>query len=174
MKKANFDIVIDADIARASGTSEHPISKSCRGLLESVMDNDHSVTMCPTLTAEWKKHRSMFATRWLASMTARKRVKRITPHTVTTHLINTNINNERKAKIALKDAHLVDAALSSNEIIASNDDNARNVFCELTQTCGNLKSVKWFNCINDKQILNNFLSTNCFVPREYYLCSPKE
>ncbi|MBB1391810.1 hypothetical protein H5185_20720 [Shewanella sp. SG44-6] len=124
--------------------------------------------MCPTLGAEWKKHRSIFATKWLASMIAKKRINRINPQATTKTLIVDNLK-DKKIAIALKDAHLIDGALEVDCIIASNDDIARSVFCELSITCGSLRAIKWFNAIADREIVTDYLVSDGFVPKKYYL-----
>jgi len=164
-----FSIIIDADIARSSGMSEHPVSSGSRSLLNTVAKNGHVTTMCPILMAEWKKHKSLFARKWLASMIARKKVKFIKPNKQTDSLINAHISDVNKISIAEKDSHLIDAALASDKVIASNDDIARNVFCELSINCGNIRSIKWFNAISDREFVTNHLVSNCFVPKRYYL-----
>jgi len=166
-----ISVVVDADIARSSGTSEHPVSSGSRALLDNVSKNGHTLAICPTMMAEWKKHRSLFARKWLASMIAKKKVQFIKPVEQTSDLINSHLTDERKITIAVKDAHLIDAALTVDRVIASNDDIARNVFCELSINCGDIRSIKWFNSISDKSFLANYLTTQCFVPQNYYIVS---
>jgi hypothetical protein len=167
----SYSVIIDADIARSSGTTEHPISSSSRALLESVSKNGHKTAMCPTLLAEWRKHRSLFAKKWLASMIAKKKVSFITPEKITGTLISNRINEARKISIALKDAHLIDGALATDQIIASNDNAARDVFCELSGSCGDIRTIKWFNAIIDRDFVANYLASDCFVPERYYVVS---
>ena len=165
----SYSIIIDADIARSSGLSIHPVSSGSRALLETVAKNGHAAAICPTLMAEWKKHRSLFATKWLASMIAKKKVIFIKPEQQIIVEIEAHLNDLKKKSIAEKDSHLIDAALASDKIIASNDDVARNVFCELSVSCGNIKKIKWFNAVSDRDFVNNYLSSDCFVPEQYYI-----
>ncbi len=165
----NYSVIIDADIARSSGMTEHPVSSGSRSLLNTVSKNGHMLAMCPTLGAEWKKHRSLFATRWLASMVAKKRINRISPQATTNTLIVNNLKTDKEIAIALKDAHLIDGALEVDSIIASNDDIARNVFCELSISCGSLRTIKWFNAISDRDFVTDYLVSDCFVPKKYYV-----
>lgn len=166
-----LSIVIDADIARSSGTSEHPVSSGSRRLLENVQRNGHKAAMCPILLAEWRKHRSVFASRWLASMFAKRQISLIEPNSSIKGSIAHNITDKKQVEIAEKDVHLIDAAIETDKIIASNDDNARNVFCLLSSNCGELRSIKWFNAVNDRVIIQDYLGKNSFVPRDYYLRS---
>jgi hypothetical protein len=86
-------IVIDADIARSSGTSEHPVSSNARKLLNLVRSEGHHIAMCPMLRAEWKKHQSGYAARWLSSMIAKRKVKFITHESELKVYIETNVAN---------------------------------------------------------------------------------
>lgn len=165
----NYSVIIDADIARASGMSEHPVSSGSRALLDTVSKNGHKAAMCPTLMAEWKEHRSLFARKWLASMIAKKKVNFIKPPSIASGLITNYLEREKSIAIAEKDAHLIDGALEVDKIIASNDDIARNVFCDLSKNCGNLRTIKWFNAIKDRDFVSNYLESDCFVPEKYYV-----
>lgn len=167
----HLSIVIDADIARSSGTSVHPTSSSSRCFLENVSKNGHKAVVCPLLMSEWKKHRSLFAKKWLASMIARKKVHFIKPEDQDriNQLIESNISDLNKRTIATKDAHLINAALLADKVVASNDDTARGVFCDLSDNCGDVRAVKWFNAVHDRDFLSGYLVTNCFVPQEYFL-----
>jgi hypothetical protein len=165
----NYSVIIDADIARSSGMSVHPVSSGSRALLDTVSKNGHSAAMCPTLMAEWRKHRSLFARTWLSSMIAKKKVDFIRPSEITGDLIVNNLDKDKEIAIAVKDAHLIDGALTVDKIIASNDDIARNVFCELSTNCGSLRTIKWFNAIADREFVTNFLISDCFVPEKYYV-----
>jgi|TARA_B110000211_G_C14051667_1_gene541498 hypothetical protein len=166
-----ISIVVDADIARASGTSEHPVSSGSRALLDNVSKNGHKLAICPTMMSEWKKHKSIFAKKWLASMVAKKKVLFIKPAKQTNDLIIRNLTDSKKITIATKDEHLIDAALETDRVIASNDDIARNVFCDLSTSCGDIRNIKWFNSISDKSFIDTYLSTQCFVPQNYYIVS---
>ncbi len=164
-----YSVIIDADIARSSGMKEHPVSSGSRVLLDTVLQNGHMLAMCPKLGAEWKEHRSLFATKWLASMTAKKRVNRINPKATTNTLITNNLKKDKEIDIALKDAHLIDGALEADNIIVSNDDIARNVFCQLSISCGGLRGIKWFNAISDRDFVTEYLVSDCFVPKKYFV-----
>ncbi len=150
--------VIDADIARSSGTTDHPVSSGSRILLDAVSNNGHISVMSKELLAEWKKHRSMYAKKWLASMFARKCVQLIQPKKVVDDLIDAHISDEKSSKIAHKDSHLVDLSLESGKFIASNDDNARVVFVELGKACKILQKIAWVNAANDSSFIQDYFS----------------
>ena len=66
------DIVIDADIMRSAGTSEHPHSSHARQILEAIRDGGHRMVQCAPLMAEHRKHQGRFASAWRTSMVSRK------------------------------------------------------------------------------------------------------
>jgi hypothetical protein len=165
----NLSVIIDADIARSSGTSEHPVSSSSRAILESVRDNKHKIAMCPLLFAEWKKHSSTFATRWLSSMIAKKQLQFIKPNSDTKIHIEDNILDENIMAISVKDAHLIDAALHEDKIIASNDDEARNTFIAISDNYKCINEIVWFNSTRDRVFVEKFFVNSVFIPDCYYL-----
>ncbi len=171
MSNLFLSLVIDADIARSSGTSEHPVSSGARKLLDSVSKNGHVAVMCPTLCAEWKKHRSRYATKWMASMVAKKKLLFIKPNEEVKNFVEVNIVESKQKEIASKDSHLVDAALFTDKIIVSNDDRARHVFCQFSLQYGLIKTVSWFNSVRDKDFLIQNLVKNNFIPDIYFLGS---
>ena len=166
-----ISFIIDADIARSAGTTEHPISSGSRKLLENVALNGHVAAMCPNLRQEWRNHQSIFATKWLASMIAKKKVNFIKPTQDIRNFIEKNIVDCKNKEIALKDAHLLDAALKSDKIIASNDNTARAVFCELSKKNGSISTISWFNSISDSIFISETLMSGGFIPSNYYLFS---
>ncbi len=167
-----MSLVVDADIARASGTSEHPVSSGSRALLDNIQQYGHSVVMCKQLKEEWNEHRSFYAKKWLASMIARKKVRMVKPEQHAASWIDANIGDERDIGIAKKDSHLIDSALFADRFIASNDSTARRVFCALSGSCGQIRCIKWFNAVSDKDFLSTYLEEQCFVPDEYYVKQP--
>jgi predicted nucleic acid-binding protein len=165
----NLSIIIDADIARSSGTTEHPVSSGSRAILDSVKNNKHKIVMCPLLFAEWKKHHSVFAKRWLSSMIAKKQIQFVKPNSNTKEHIEENINDEKIKAISVKDAHLIDAALHEDKIIASNDHNARNAFITISDNYKCINEIVWFNAIKDRDFIEGFLVSSIFIPDCYYL-----
>ncbi|AZG84293.1 hypothetical protein N032_00580 [Pseudomonas syringae pv. pisi str. PP1] len=168
----SFAFVIDADIARSSGLTEHPVSSGSRKLLEAVAAGGHKAAMCPTLRKEWREHRSKFATRWMASMVAKKRIIFVTPTNTMKIHIEENVEDSKEKEVALKDCHLLDAALESDKIIASNDDRARAVFCKIALNNGEIRTISWFSAVADHHFFCDTLTSGGFVPKSYYLLPP--
>ncbi|MNB96492.1 hypothetical protein D3C76_767130 [compost metagenome] len=170
MTGAIMSFVIDADIARSSGMTEHPVSSGARKLLETVSAGGHKAAMCPALRKEWRDHKSNFATRWMASMVAKKKISFIAPDKKIKTYIENHVPDGNDKEVALKDSHLLDAALSVDKIIASNDEKARVVFCKISEGNGEIGTILWFNALTDRDFFCSTLMSGGFIPKNYYLC----
>jgi len=60
MKIKCQSFVVDADVARAAGLSEHPVSKGARSVLQAILNSDARAVFCPKLKEEWKQHKFYF------------------------------------------------------------------------------------------------------------------
>jgi len=147
MRRDSRRIVIDTSIARSAGKTEHPVSRSCREFLERVLSICHHVVMTPDIREEWKRHRSQFTAGWLASMTARRKVCIATPPTdkaVVQKLKNTKLSERGEATL-LKDVLLIEAALATDSVVASLDEEVRALFRDFSPQWRQIKTVAWVN-----------------------------
>jgi hypothetical protein len=137
-------VVIDADVARAAGLSEKPVSSNARQLMDGMLKSKMKIVLNPALRSEWDKHASNFSTKWLASMVAKRQFVYVknAPELMRA-AIDAAPLAEKDQVIAKKDAHLVDLALASERFIASNDVAARTVFCALAKHTTLLNEVVW-------------------------------
>lgn len=164
--------MVDADIARAAGISEHPISSSSRKLLDCLMSNKHSVAMCPALRAEWRKHQSQYSQRWMASMIARKQLKFVNyKKSIYSCIENGNFSDSIK-KICLKDVHLVDIALEEDKYIFSKDDTAREKFSYVAIYYQDLRQLIWLNPVNHLNFILSHLAKAEHIAETHYLHPP--
>lgn len=161
--------VVDADIARASGFSEHPVSKSARQLLIGIKECDIGIAFCPILLDEWKKHRSIFATKWLASMVAKKRFHLVKSTNLSAQEVEKTALTEIQKKIALKDAHVVDIAISTGNFIASNDKTARAVFAIVASNSSLLKELIWVIPTDYSNELTDIFTTGGYTPKSWLM-----
>lgn len=162
--------VVDADIARSAGESVHPVSSTSRKVMQVLLSSDNAaVAFCPKLKDEWSKHSSKFSKIWLSSMIARRKIIRVSPALVVGDEIDSSHLNQAKKKIAQKDAHLVDLALHSNCVIASNDNIAREVFSELSLSSGVIRNTFWVSPASDSIKLCDYLSRNSDLERTFKL-----
>jgi hypothetical protein len=174
MKFNPSHIVIDADIARAVGFSEHPVSSTSRALLEALMaSKDIGIAFNRTLLDEWKKHQSTFARTWLSSMIAKRRFHLIkTVPGVAEGVVQSAPITDVQKKIAAKDAHLIDIALASGKFIASNDKTARAVFCLVSGNTPLFHGIIWAVPIDCSTTLLSLLEERGFIPADWHICSP--
>lgn len=135
-------LVVDSTVLHACGgkVAAHPTSKRCRDALETIRRFCHRIIMTDELGTEWKRHRSNFAATWLATMWGMKKVERNRSDPIG---LDTAAIDEPARQIALKDLHLVEAALATDRIIVSLDKTARNVFAELSHQLLELSDIIW-------------------------------
>lgn len=154
--------IIDADIIRSAGYSEHPISSTSRNLLDEVIKHKSETVYCKTLMAEWRKHRSTYSTKWIASMISKKKLVLIPVKTEAKDFLE-SLKESTDKKVALKDAHLVDLAIASNKIIFSNDTNAKNAFSKLLDKRSNFQKIYWLSPREDMNIILNYALKNKII-----------
>lgn len=174
MKFDAKDVVIDADIARSAGTTEHPVSKNSRTVLHVIIKSDMSIVFCPILLEEWKKHRSKFAALWLSSMIARKKFLLISPKSVVSVDIESSDIDEDRKTIARKDAHVVDIAINSSNLILSNDTAARNVFCSLALQTTSLSQLNWIIPRHDANLFEKIVLNRDYMHPTWLISAKKE
>jgi RecA-family ATPase len=169
--KASVALVIDASIACAAGETEHPVSSACRSFLQEVLRICHKVVMTPDVSHEWKQHRSNFAFRWRAAMTARKKV--VYPGPVEDAGLRWAINSlqltENVREAILKDVHLVEAAFATEQTIASLDEVARRHLRQISESVRRLKSLVWVNPAKDDERATDWLRRGANADEERQL-----
>jgi hypothetical protein len=138
--------VIDADVLRASGLSDHPRSRACRDFLLEVLHVCHRAAVTPVLTREWQGHASDFGIHWQAAMQSRGKITRLggAPKPELRRTVE-DLLPAAVRQIALKDIHLVECALDADRRVVSLDEHARMAFRPLTERCPSLKQVVWVN-----------------------------
>ena len=164
-------LVVDADVARAAGLSEKPVSSSARAVLLAIADPDAGlkIAFSPDLRAEWKRHASVFATTWLANMVARGKVVRVNPPALTANEVQKAPLSDNHKQIAEKDAHLLDIALATHQFIASNDKTARAVFCLLSNHSILYNDTIWVVPTDCADALVAIMKNGGFIPSEWHL-----
>src|SRR5437667_7245754 len=146
-RKASAELVVDASVARAAGKTEHPVFRACRGFLQEVLKICHKIVMTKEIRQEWNKHKSRFASLWLSSMTARKKVVRVdyeeNPE-LRQAICSLQLRDKERDAI-LKDIHLVEAALARGQTIVSLDDALWGLLRQIAASVPSLKPVVWVN-----------------------------
>ena len=155
MAKRPRRLVIDADVARSAGESEHPTSSACRKFLEAVLNVGHRVVMTDAIREEWRRHMSKYSRKWQTRMWGRRRVVSIEGERdeQLRQRIDGVVTRDQKA-IVTKDIHLIEAAVATDRLIASRDEGARRAFGHAAVAVRELRRVVWVNptCDGEKPI----------------------
>jgi len=103
--------------------------------------------MSQPIADEWNKHKSAFARQWLVSMTARKRVVRVEPELLEElrQRLQKIAGSQKDADAMLKDFHLIEAALVTDQTVIALDEIVRALFSTSCHAVGQMKSVVWVN-----------------------------
>lgn len=142
-------LVIDADLARASGseTATHPRAEHCRDFLNAVLSLSHRIVMTEKINNEWKNHQSRFARRWRVSMDARKKIERINPpeDEALQNKVTNTADDADEIEAMEKDFHLLQAALATDQTVISLDETIRGLFKRASQQVGEIRNIIWVN-----------------------------
>jgi len=139
-------LVIDASVACAAGTAEHPTSKATRDFLRAVREICHQVVMTPEIAEEWKQHRSQsFARQWQVAMVAQKKLVYLgqVRNDVLRQRISRSARTSKRRGAMERDAPLIEAALATDRVVVSLDREARELYNLLAVDWGPLRSVLW-------------------------------
>lgn len=170
------DIVIDADIMRSAGTSEHPHSRNSREVLEAIREGNHRMVQCAPLLAEHKKHRSRFASTWQTSMLSRKQWVRweyqADDGLRSVLLAALPENSSNKEQAVLKDAHLMEAAAATGQCIISKDKSARDLFRLACPALGSHRHILWGEMTLSSEGVIDWVRSGCNERDDYKLCPP--
>src|SRR5947199_9302433 len=152
-RKASAELVVDASVARASGETQHPVSRACREFLQEMLKVCHKIVMTQEIRQEWNRHRSKFAYVWLSSMTARKKVVRVgsAEKPELRQAIRLLELGEKERGAILKDIHLVEAALAAGQTVVSLDDNARDLLRLIVASIPSVRPVVWVNPVKEDE-----------------------
>lgn len=151
------DLVIDASIARAAGTTDAPMSTRCREFMAAMLATESlGCVLTPELREEWGRHASIYSVRWRAAMYSRRRVRGL----LSAHDDGLRRNLARCARSIAgndpaqipgiqsameKDAHLLEAAIAARAPVASLDDKVRHHFSVCAQNNHSLRAIHWVN-----------------------------
>jgi hypothetical protein len=96
---------------------------------------------------EWKRHESAFAKTWRTSMVARRKLYKGEAGTAQSlrDRVSGTAQNDNQRQQMMKDMHLVEAALMTDNCIASLDESARSLFSVAMAQVSELSSLDWLN-----------------------------
>ena len=143
-------LVVNASVARAAGGkgATASVSINCTEFLEIFRDEcPHHIVMTPELSEEWDAHQSNFAARWLKSMIATRRFHYIElpENRALYDPIEATAVKEKDINAMLKDFHLLQAALETDQTIISLDETIRGLFKQASQQVGEIRDIIWVN-----------------------------
>jgi hypothetical protein len=145
--KRSKRLVIDACVAGAAGSTEHPVSSACRHFLETVRAVCHQAVFSQEMRLEWRKHGSRFALGWYRAMTARRKVIFVNPDKhllVRAEIDKLNVSDSQREEI-WKDLHLIEAAVHTDHTIVSSDESARQPYSMIARRVPSIGHVIWVN-----------------------------
>src|SRR5262245_5870582 len=120
-KKYSRRLVVDASVTRSAGPEHatHPQAKQCRDVLKTILGVCHRVVVSPMVLREWNVHMSGFAKRWRLQMEIRSKILRLDAASLDPidDAVVEEIDNFNDRQAALKDVHLVEAALAADRVV---------------------------------------------------------
>ncbi|PZU93156.1 MAG: hypothetical protein DCE90_17045 [Pseudanabaena sp.] len=160
-------LVIDASVLKASGdeNASYPTSKHCYQFLQNVLRICHRAVLTRDLEKEWNNHTSNFGQRWRGEMERRGKLIRIkslkdSELRAKIYMTDSFLDNymaeilsekltEKNRLDVKKDIHLIEAALATDKIVISLDDNTARRFFALAaqgvEELSELKAIAWVN-----------------------------
>ncbi len=148
VKRKPIALVIDADVACNAGDKSLPIAERCRNLFNSVKDLNYHIVISQDIWGEWQDHASSRSRKWLLGMTARKRVVNVgdARNAVLRQKIRNTLEKSSEKDHAERDCHLLEAALATDKIVFSCDENtARKLFRQAAVTVAEIRPILWAN-----------------------------
>lgn len=142
-------IVVNASVARAAGGERaiFPTSRNCRDFLAEILNLGHFVIMTTEIRKEWNKHCSLYSLSWLAVMTKRRK-QIILPNVENDELrqkIITNAPDNGSRKAMIEDIILIEAAMCSDNTIASLDETVRKKYKKISIKVTEIGQIIWVN-----------------------------
>lgn len=110
--------------------------------------------MTAEIQAEWKKHQTVLAQKWLATMIAKKRrvhLKDITQPELREQLASA-CEDPAKLQAMEKDLLLVEAALATDQCVVSCDNKVRRYLAETCEQVPVFQGILWVNPIVEEEL----------------------
>lgn len=147
-------IVIDTCITGAASTRQIGGQASTAvHILEAVADGRHEFVYCPgKMREEWDRHRSNYSSTWLRHMFGKKRVCEDLSVDLPVLRRAISLLPESENACATKDLHLVEAAISFDNVLVSWDHGARTVYSSLRTSQVELNRTLWADPLRDRGV----------------------
>ena len=142
-------LVIDASVASAAGGngSVQKTGKKCRDLLQATYRACHRLVMTSEIEKEWKAEASHYSTKWWRWMKNHTKELWLTSEQLAEVAVDLGRVPAAPAEaVAMtQDIHLVKAAIRTDRILVSLDDEARRLFAAASSVVPVLQPVMWVN-----------------------------
>jgi hypothetical protein len=160
-RKPSRRLIIDASVARSATMSQDSTSTACREFLQEVLTVCHQVILTHEIEREWQyvalqirsradEVRSRFLVGWMFAMG--RKGKLLHPHVGSDATLRQKINHlglPGQARQAIsEDLHLIEAALATDLIVVSRDDEVHGLLRGITSSCSEIRKVVWCNPVS--------------------------
>lgn len=145
-RRSQNSIVIDADVGCSSsrpGKSLSAYSLQCFEILDAILGKGLYIVLTPEILSEWDDHASYVSVKWLGQMRSRGQCINISAEVPRTLGTAISALPGGLREIAVKDEHLLAAAIARGKRVISNDKKARRVFVRLATSVAVLEKVHW-------------------------------
>jgi hypothetical protein len=152
-RRASRRLVVDTSIASAAGESPSLEAAVLREVLKCILSKNHRVVMTSPIFAEWHKHASAHALKWLVKMQDLGNVETIDlgKDSSLRERIREKRLNSGVVQAMLKDLHLIEAAFATDRIVISLDEKARRYFAQASSIIDELGEILWANPVFKKE-----------------------
>ncbi|RTQ50734.1 hypothetical protein EJV47_08890 [Hymenobacter gummosus] len=143
---------MDTNVVSSASEKEHPVSDACRRVLETIIAAQHRVVLSATQYAEWQKHQSIFSKKWLVQMMSKKLYVLLKPEPdsgLTTRIHALEITDKMRHEM-LKDVHLLENALATDDTVISQETNVFNLFTTHAQALQIPRPVAWVHPVDNE------------------------
>lgn len=141
MAKVSRLLAVDASVLRGAGDKAGH-SAHCASVLNAILEICHRAVFCIEIQTEWNKHQSRMATKWRASMNARKKLIRVDIERHRKRIsdqVDCIFQTTTAHRAALtKDVHLLAAAAQADRVIVSGDQALKDLCSAYLQ-----ENIEW-------------------------------
>lgn len=145
------NLVVDASIMHSSGITERQISRASREALDTILRICHHVVITDDIREEWKRHTSGYSQTWHVAMESRNKVNNLDAVDAgeLSKAIAESSMDFSDRKLVEKDAHIINAALSSDKVIVTYDDQLKKTMEKYGPLASISARIIWVNPVKD-------------------------
>jgi hypothetical protein len=160
-------LVVDTNVARSASESLHPISDACRQVLEAIQTEQHRIVLSETQYMEWQKHQSGFSKKWLLQMISKKLHVLLSPEPdsgLTDRIYKLDCTEKAQAEM-LKDVHLLENALTTDNAVVSQETNVFGLFCAHANQLKIPRPVAWVHPVDNASACVKWIQDGAVVAK---------